>query len=98
VRSAINHGINARGFRPLPVGARSRTDHAEGGREAGEGLQITEQYTAEIEGGGKPACVAEVVIRLNLIWRRAMPVCCVACPIAVVAIVACGLVRPGPRG
>ena len=28
------------------------------------GLQMTEQFTVEIEGEAKPACVAEVIMRL----------------------------------
>ena len=28
------------------------------------GLQVTEQYTAEVEGSSKPACVAEVIMRI----------------------------------
>jgi len=31
---------------------------------ASNALQITEQYTAEIEGQPKPACIAEGVMRL----------------------------------
>ena len=27
-------------------------------------LQTTEQYTAEVEGASKPACIAEVLMRL----------------------------------
>ncbi len=67
VRSAINYGINRLRFpATLPVGARVRGRITlKAVEEAGEGLQITEQYTAEVEGGGKPACVAEIVIRLN---------------------------------
>ena len=67
MRSAINYGINRLRFpATLPVGARVRGRITlKAVEEAGEGLQITEQYTAEVEGGGKPACVAEIVIRLN---------------------------------
>jgi len=66
-RSVINYGINRLRFpAAVPVGSRIR-GHVTllAVEEVAGGLQVTEQYTAEIEGGGKPACVAEVVIRLT---------------------------------
>ncbi len=66
VRNVINYGINKLRFpNAVRVGARIRArsslvavDEIEGG------LQITETYTVEVEGAAKPACVAELVMRL----------------------------------
>lgn len=44
--------------------ARAAKDSPYGGTIARGGLQITEQYTAEIEGSSKPACVAEVIMHI----------------------------------
>lgn len=67
VRNVINYGINRLRFpAPLPCGSRIRARVTlEAVEEVSGGIQITELYTVEIEGGGKPACVAEIVIRLN---------------------------------
>jgi len=47
------------------VGARMRARVTlEAVEEVSGGLQITEQYTAEIEGSSKPACVAEVIMHI----------------------------------
>jgi len=66
VRSVINYGINKLRFpAAVRVGARVRArctlvavDPVEGG------LQITENCAIEIENGPKPACVAELIMRL----------------------------------
>lgn len=66
VKNVVNYGLNKARFpAPVKVGARIR------GRctltaveDVPGGVQITEQYTVEIEGGSKPACVAEVIMRL----------------------------------
>lgn len=66
VKNVVNYGLNKARFpAPVKVGARIRgrctltaVEDVQGG------LQITEQYTVEIEGGAKPACVAEVIMRL----------------------------------
>jgi acyl dehydratase len=66
VRAVINYGINTLRFmNAVREGARIR------GRsvlvaieEFKGGVQVTEEMTVEIEGESKPACVAEVVLRL----------------------------------
>jgi acyl dehydratase len=65
VRMGVNYGLNRVRFAsPVPVGSRLRAhfkllayDVLEGG------AQMTVQATIEIEGGSKPACVAETVTR-----------------------------------
>lgn len=67
VRTVINYGINKLRFvNAVKVGARVRgrsklvaLEEVKGG-----GLQLTEEFTVEIDGESKPACVAEVVMRL----------------------------------
>ncbi len=66
VRHAINYGINTLRFPNVVragsrIRARSRLLKIE---EIQGGLQVTEQYTAEVEGESKPACVAETLVRL----------------------------------
>jgi acyl dehydratase len=66
VKQAINYGLDKLRFpSAVRVGSRVR------GRckllkveEVPGGLQIAEQYTVEIEGQPKPACVAEAIMRL----------------------------------
>ena len=66
VRTAVNYGLNKVRFpAPVPVGARIRlagrlaevTDVADGG------VQIVADFTVEVAGGSKPACVAQAVYR-----------------------------------
>jgi acyl dehydratase len=67
VKNVINYGLNKVRFpSAVKVGARIRArctllavDEVKGG------LQITEQFTAEIEGSDKPGCVAEAIMRLG---------------------------------
>jgi acyl dehydratase len=67
VRNVINYGINKLRFvNAVKVGARVRgrskllaIEEVKGG-----GLQLTEEFTVEIDGESKPACVAEVIMRL----------------------------------
>jgi acyl dehydratase len=66
IRQVINYGANKIRFpNAVKVGARVR------GRcvvtaveDVSGGLQLTEQFTVEIDGEAKPACVAEVIMRL----------------------------------
>jgi acyl dehydratase len=62
----VNYGLNRVRF-PAPVKAgariRARSTLKEVAEVAG-GLQIVREVTVEIEGGDKPACVAETVSRL----------------------------------
>ena len=66
VRNVINYGINKLRFpSAVRVGARLRARVTiEAVEEVSGGLQVTEQYTAEVEGSSKPACVAEVITRV----------------------------------
>jgi acyl dehydratase len=71
VRQAINYGLDRLRF-PAPVRAgrriRARCVLLEVGPVEG-GLQVCEQYTVEIEGEAKPACVARAIVRLY--WAAA---------------------------
>ena len=65
-RQAINYGLDKLRFpAAVPAGSRVRArcvllevEPVEGG------LQICEQYTVEVEGQAKPACVARAIMRL----------------------------------
>jgi acyl dehydratase len=65
LRMAINYGLNrVRFVSPVPAGSRIRaliTLHAVDAVSGG--VQVTWQVTIESEGGDKPACVAEWVVR-----------------------------------
>lgn len=64
-RLAVNYGLNRVRFTsPVKVGSRVRARFVLGAVEdiAG-GAQVIWQATVEIEGGDKPACVAEMVTR-----------------------------------
>ena len=62
---SINYGLNRVRFpAPLPVGSRVRADVTCGAvDEVPGGLQVVLAVTFEAEGGGKPVCVAEWVVR-----------------------------------
>jgi len=66
VKLSVNYGLNRVRF-PAPVKAgarvRARTKLKEVAEVAG-GLQVVREVTVEVEGGAKPACVAETVGRL----------------------------------
>ncbi|HEY6873087.1 MAG TPA: MaoC family dehydratase [Geobacteraceae bacterium] len=66
MRMRVNYGLNRVRF-PAPVRVNSRIRartvlHAV--EKAGEGVQITYLVTVEIDGGAKPACVAEFIARV----------------------------------
>ena len=66
VKLAINYGLNKVRFpSPVPVGSRVRaTTKLVSVDDLGEGtVQATLSTTVEVEGGAKPACVAESVAR-----------------------------------
>jgi acyl dehydratase len=66
VRMGVNYGLNKVRF-PAPVRSGSRVRASVtvlSAEEVSGGLQVTTQITVEIEGGAKPACVAETVVRL----------------------------------
>lgn len=66
VRNIINYGINKLRFPgAVPVGSRIRARckiiNAENVKNS---IELTEEYTVEVEGQARPACVAECVMRL----------------------------------
>ena len=63
VTRTINYGLNRLRFpSPVHAGARLRGRfELVGVAERDGALQLVERFTAELESGGKPACVAEVV-------------------------------------
>ena len=68
VRMGINYGTNkVRFVSPVPVGSKLRAGGVLAAVEEIEGgLQATLDLTFEVEGAGKPACVAQVLYRLYL--------------------------------
>lgn len=66
VKNVINYGINKLRFpNAVPAGSRIRARCRILAVEAVKNsLQLTEEFTAEIEGQSRPACVAECVMRL----------------------------------
>ncbi len=62
----LNYGLNKVRFAaPVPVGSEIRLSVKLGDvDETSTGLRATFQHTIEIEGGDKPACVAETVVLL----------------------------------
>ena len=68
-RMAINYGLNrVRFVSPVRVGARIRLRSSLLGVEelAANVYHLTYEYVVEIEGGGRPALVAESIARLHL--------------------------------
>jgi acyl dehydratase len=66
VSMAINYGLNKVRFpAPVPVGSRIRLRAALGAVEdAGvNAVQVTADFTMEVEGGSKPACAAQALYR-----------------------------------
>lgn len=65
IKLAVNYGLNRVRFAsPVMVGSRVRARFVLAGVEdIVGGAQMLWQATIEIEGGGKPACVAEMVTR-----------------------------------
>jgi acyl dehydratase len=66
MRMRVNYGLNRVRFpAPVRVGSRIRARtvlHA--AEKTGEAVQITYLITVEIDGGAKPACVAEFIARV----------------------------------
>ena len=65
VAMGINYGLNKLRFpSPVPVGSKLRAGATLAGVEqVSGGVQVTLAVTFEIEGGSKPACVAEILFR-----------------------------------
>lgn len=61
----INYGLNKLRFpAPVPVGSRIRvTGVVDSVTEISGGYQVSPTVTFEVEGGAKPACVAEMLLR-----------------------------------
>jgi acyl dehydratase len=67
IRMGVNYGLNkVRFLAPVRVGSRVRlvVDMLSAEEVAGGGYQVVNQATVELEGSAKPACVAEIVVRL----------------------------------
>jgi acyl dehydratase len=66
VKQVVNYGLDRLRFpNAVRVGSRIRARiRLLGVEEVAGGLQLTEQYTVEIEGQAKPACVAEAIMRV----------------------------------
>ncbi len=66
MRMRVNYGLNRVRFpAPVVVGSRIRARTVlQGVEKAGEAVQLTYLITVEIEGGDKPACVAEFIARI----------------------------------
>jgi acyl dehydratase len=66
VRMKVNYGLNKVRFpAPVPVGTKIRLAGrlAEVTDVAGGGVQVVADFTVEVDGGSKPACVAQAVYR-----------------------------------
>ena len=66
-RMGVNYGLNkVRFMAPVPVGSRLRAQLQLQSATPieGNGLQLQWQVTVEREGGDKPVCVAESLVRL----------------------------------
>ena len=65
VRMAINYGLDrVRFISPVPVGSRLRARSVlKEVHEVPGGVQVKSEVTIELEGGEKPACVAETLSR-----------------------------------
>lgn len=66
VKQVVNYGLDRLRFpSAVRVGSRVRARcKLLGVEEVPGGLQVAEQYTVEIEGQPKPACVAEAIMRM----------------------------------
>ena len=66
IRMGINYGLNKVRFpAPVPVGGRIRLHGTvvEATPVANDGVQLTVDFTVELEGSAKPACAAQAVYR-----------------------------------
>ena len=63
----VNYGLNKVRFpAPVPVGAKIRLAAVIAAAEPvgdGQAVQLTTDLTVEVDGGGKPACVAQAIYR-----------------------------------
>ena len=65
ISMGINYGLNKVRFpAPVPVGSKIRlAGRLAAVEDAGSGVQVTVDMTVEIDGGTKPACVAQAIYR-----------------------------------
>src|SRR3954453_14202349 len=66
IRMGINYGLNRVRFpTPVPVGGKIRLHGrvAEAAEVPNDGVQLTVDFTVELDGSAKPACVAQAVYR-----------------------------------
>ena len=65
VRMAVNYGLNRVRFpAPVRVGARIRGRFVVAGvKDVEGGVEVVYGVTVEVDGGAKPCCVAEWVVR-----------------------------------
>jgi acyl dehydratase len=66
VRMSVNYGLNKVRFpSPVPVGAKIRLHGtvADVTEVKGDGVEMLIDFTIEVDGGDKPACVAQAVLR-----------------------------------
>ena len=65
IRMGVNYGLNKVRFpAPVPVGSKIRAGvQIKSVEEIPGGLQLVNEVTIESEGGTKPCCVAETVVR-----------------------------------
>lgn len=69
VKMTVNYGLNRVRFpAPVPVGSRirARVRNLAMERVSPSTLHVINQITVEVEGGSKPACVAELIARHTL--------------------------------
>lgn len=69
VKLTVNYGLNRVRFpAPVPVGSRvrARVQNLSVEQVTENTVQVINQFTVEVEGGAKPACVAEVIARHTL--------------------------------
>jgi len=69
MKMVLNYGLNkVRFINPVPVGSRVRSKMVLSGVEEKDGnrLLVTTTHTIEIEGQGKPACIAETLAMFML--------------------------------
>jgi len=69
IKLTVNYGLNRVRFpAPVPVGSRvrARVQNLSVEQVSENTVQVINQFTVEVEGGTKPACVAEVIARHTL--------------------------------
>jgi acyl dehydratase len=68
IRMGVNYGADRLRFpAPVPVGSRIRAvgEVVKAESIGDDAVQVTSRITIEVEGGGKPACVADIISRYH---------------------------------